>query len=72
MPPEPILHFERLPIPPGSAHLLLGIGRSTYAHYRSGLRELPGYHVRHMRTIAMLDARTLNKLIKEVCHGLHR
>jgi hypothetical protein len=51
---------------PKQACLLLGIAYVTYAHYRSGTRELPYYHIRHIHTIYRLSGRQLQELIKEV------
>lgn len=72
-PNESIVAFEqKTGLTAMDAHLLLGIAYCTYAHYRSGMRTLPGYHMRHMRTISMLTSSQLKTLIAEVCNGVHR
>jgi hypothetical protein len=67
--PEPnqsLIDFEEaVQLDAKRAALLLGIGRSTYSHYRSGLRPLPQYHHYHMQDLAALSAELLRKRIKE-------
>ena len=60
---------ESVGLPPKQACLLLGIAYVTYAHYRSGLRPLPPYHVRHIATIGLLNQRQLKTLIEDVTNG---
>lgn len=67
---ETLAEFEaHVELPAKQACLLLGIAYVTYAHYRSGAREMPAYHRRHIRTIYMLNGRQLRDLKKEVAHG---
>ena len=53
---------------PGAARLL-GIGRSTYTHYRSGERDLPEYHRKHIDVLMRVSERLLRELIKESIDG---
>lgn len=46
---------------------LMGIAYVTYAHYRSGKRELPLYHERHIAVLRMLSKVDLQRLIEK--HG---
>jgi len=59
----------RAQIGPSDAARLLGVGRSTYAHYRSGLRDLPIYHIRHVEVLLLLPPATLADLTARHCDG---
>lgn len=48
---------------------MMGIAYPTYAHYRSGLREFPGYHARHVELIFSLTDPQLKNWIKEHAYG---
>jgi len=67
---QQLVDFEAfVGLAPTRAHLLLGIAYITYAHYRSGKRQLPGYHARHIATIGMMSRRQIHQLIDEVSNG---
>ena len=53
---------------PGAARLL-GIGRSTYTHYRSAMRPLPDYHRKHMEVLMRVSQKLLRELIEESIDG---
>ena len=54
---------------PTFAARLLGVAYPTYAQYRSGRRELPLYHHRHIEALIALDVSVLTQLIKEHAYG---
>jgi hypothetical protein len=61
--------FERfIGLPAKQACLVLGVAYVTYAHYRSGHRELPGYHAQHIKNLQKMNPRQLQEIIKEVCN----
>lgn len=64
--PHPVLlQFEQsLGLGPTKAAMVLGIGLSTYAHYRSGFRELPEYHKLHIETLGLLPRKDLDRVIR--------
>lgn len=68
--PHPtLIAFEQhLGLGPTSACRMLGISYVTYAHYRNGSRELPGYHVVHIETIKILTKPQLARRIEELLH----
>lgn len=67
---ETLIEFEqRVGLGPTFAARLLCVAYPTYAHYRSGHRELPAYHVGHIDTMSRLSVKALNQLIEERAHG---
>lgn len=70
---DALISFEEfIGLPAKQACLVLGVAYVTYAHYRSGSRGLPGYHERHIANLRKMNARQLQEIIKEVCHGNNR
>lgn len=70
-----LLRFEKATkLGPTFAARLLGVAYPTYAQYRSGRRELPLYHQRHIEALMRLPDSELALLIEK--HGykkhLHR
>lgn len=51
---------------------LLGVAYPTYAQYRSGRRDLPLYHHRHIEALTLLAPKRLRQLIEEHAHGGQR
>lgn len=67
---EVLLHFETATgLGSTYAARLLGVAYPTYAQYRSGRRELPSYHARHIESLLLLSQRELTKLIERHAHG---
>lgn len=68
---NPVLQeFERLvSLGPTFAARLIGVAYPTYAQYRSGRRELPTYHQRHIQALLALERKVLVKLIEEHVYG---
>lgn len=67
---ETLIEFEqRIGLGPTFAARLLCVAYPTYAHYRSGHRDLPGYHARHIAVIGMLNKTQLKHWIEEHAHG---
>lgn len=65
-----LLAFEaELALGPTFAARLLGVAYPTYAHYRSGKRELPLYHYRHVETFLALSASERARLVKDHAHA---
>lgn len=54
------------------ASALLGTAYPTYAQYRSGRRDLPLYHRRHIEALLLLAPEVLRRLIEEHTHGGQR
>lgn len=65
-----LLNFEaRVGLGSTYASALLGTAYPTYAQYRSGRRDLPLYHHRHIEALLLLEPAVLNTLIKVHAHG---
>lgn len=63
---ETLLEFEQQTgLGPTYAARLLGTAYSTYAQYRSGMRELPKYHRLHVQAVLLLPRCKIEKLIME-------
>jgi len=48
---------------------LLGVAYPTYAQYRSGRRELPLYHRRHIELLLNLSPALLQMIVSKHAHG---
>lgn len=67
---ETVIAFEaHLELAPRAAARVLGVGYSTYAHYRSGMRPLPRYHQYHMQDLLALTRNRLLERIMERTNG---
>jgi DNA-binding transcriptional regulator YdaS (Cro superfamily) len=67
---ETLLHFEASTgLGPTFAARLLGVAYPTYAQYRSGRRELPTYHSRHIEVLLLLSPSALSKIIERHSRG---
>lgn len=66
--PKPLkflLQFEaKLEVGPTKAARALGVAYPTYAGYRSGSRELPLYHIKHIHAL-MLHTPAVRKMLME-------
>lgn len=65
-----LIAFEKhFGIGPVAAARVLRCAYSTYAQYRSGLRELPAYHEAHIELAIAPDQRSKDKIIQERING---
>lgn len=63
---QTLIEFEqRTGLGPTFAARLLGVAYPTYAHYRSGHRDLPTYHARHVAHLLLHSPHMLKVIIKE-------
>lgn len=60
---------ERIGKTPPEACKVLGVAYSTYAQYRSGLRDLPEYHLNHIDTLRYLRPGALKFIVRERTNG---
>ena len=64
-----LIEFEKkTQLGPTFAARLLGVSYSIYAQYRSERRELPRYHINHIRAISLLSESSLARIIREHAH----
>ncbi len=67
---ETLIHFEQsIDLGPTFVARLLGVAYPTYAQYRSGRRELPTYHMRHVEAFLLLSSTAQRKLIERYSRG---
>lgn len=65
-----LIEFEALiELGSGSASRILGVSYPAYAKYRSGTRDLPLYHQRHIEVIGRMSRADLLKLIRDYAHA---
>ena len=60
---------EELALGPTFAARMLGVAYGTYAHYRSGMRELPNYQCLHIETLMRYPKVERALLIKDRLHA---
>jgi len=60
---------NRTGLGPTQVARLLGVAYITFAHWRSGLRQMQPYHERHVEALLLLDEGPLEELVRKHVHG---